>query len=147
MIPNEVSIALLIILALINASASSLFSSNAQNLYATDKKRFLHKLFVAEGWYRSVAVNLSFAGIALALTSAPLQRNPWLINAILNPVLLVFVNLIAGCLAAIMLHDDLESPGGVRGWIRTAVPVMICCTVFIVTVVSFVGGKSKVPAG
>lgn len=93
---------ILVLLAFFNAMFSQ---PTADFVLREDEKRFLPAFFKSEAFVRSCLINLSFAGISIAIASSNTNEKDWY-YAWFNPPLAVLLNLISGFLVSFSLKND-----------------------------------------
>ncbi|MCE9616488.1 MAG: hypothetical protein K8T26_19615 [Lentisphaerae bacterium] len=121
------------LLAIGAAWISSNASANAAPILSQDKEKFFPRAFKSESFYRSWIINLSFGGVALALSATPLPLSTpgWLVPAVLNTYCILLLNFGACALGSRMLRDDWEIPGESLRIAKVVFYSVICLLAFV----------------
>ncbi len=101
-----------IVLFLLLAFLNALFAVQGTlppDVLRKDKNKFTPWFFKMENFYRGFLVNLSFAGISLAMSDFPAIQTRRFVD-LGNPMLWIVVNVIFGLLVTSALRDDDEEP-------------------------------------
>src|SRR5438309_2353094 len=96
---------LIVVLAIFNA----MFSQPTDDfVLRADENRFYPSFIASQGFVRSCLINLSFAGISLALASGNNNTNDWYFGWF-HPGLATGLNLFFGFIVSVCLRNDRDS--------------------------------------